>query len=166
MAKFCDRLNQRGIAWPDNLVAMTSVTSGSTLRRIDQLRKVNCRFRALSVEPLWESVRMNLDGIDWVIVGGESSCDDHEFDLQWAREIRDQCRQEGDAFFLKQLGSLPVDHGQSLKLMDRRGGDWDEGLKDLCVREFPAAFAALGTAPAPKKRTRGRKSSRRSDTAF
>ncbi|MCC5850576.1 MAG: DUF5131 family protein, partial [Verrucomicrobia bacterium] len=52
---------------------------------------------------------MLLTGIDWLIVGGESGNKDaRPFDLAWARELRDLCREQGVAFFCKQLGSHPV----------------------------------------------------------
>jgi len=146
MAKFSEWLLQQGLKWPDNLVAMTSVTSGKTVGRVDQLRKVKCRFRALSVEPLWEQVTLNLDNIDWVIVGGESAIrrpDATPFDVAWARDLRKQCRTAGTAYFVKQLGSRPVDRGVPLQLKDSHGGNWDEWAPSLRIREFPKAFRKL-----------------------
>ena len=145
MATFCDWLREEeGIEWPDNLVAMTSVTSRRTTGRADQLRRVKCRLRGLSVEPLWEKVTLNLEGIDWVIVGGESALrrsDTAAFDVQWAREIRGQCRQTGAAFFLKQLGGNPTEGGKPLALEDRHGGNWSEWpQEDLRIRELPVGF--------------------------
>jgi protein gp37 len=146
MAKFSEWLLKEGISWPDNLVAMTSVTSGKTVGRVDQLRKVRCRFRGLSVEPLWEQVSLSLVGIDWVIAGGESAlrkADASPFDLAWARDLRRQCHKAKVAYFLKQLGTSPVDGGADLLLEDHHGGDWDEWPAELRVREFPKPFRKL-----------------------
>jgi len=130
---------------PPNVCAMTTVTSLETLGRIDQLRKVNASTRGLSLEPLWERIppnKINLKGIDWVIVGGESGSGKltRPFALEWAEELRDHCRNQGVAFFLKQLGRNPSRGGKVFKLRDKHGGDWDEWDESLRVREFPKAF--------------------------
>jgi protein gp37 len=152
MAKFCDWLLSQGVPWPDNLVAMTSVTSSKTAGRVAQLRKVKSRFHALSVEPLWDKVNLDLKGIDWVIVGGESALrrvDAEPFDIEWARGLREQCRRAHVAFFVKQLGSQPVENGVPMKLNDRHGGDWSEWPADLKVREMPKAFHRAGKTVSP-----------------
>lgn len=151
MAEFGEWLAKRGISWPDNLVAMTSVTSGKTLGRIDQLRRVPCRFRGLSIEPLWEGVEPDLSGIDWVIVGGESGGGAFDFDLAWARSLRDRCKKEKVAFFVKQLGARPIEDGQSLNLVNAHGGDWEEWPEDLRIREFPAQWHQGDFRPVPQK---------------
>jgi len=146
MAKFSEWLLQEGIGWPDNLVAMTSITSGKTIGRVDQLRKVKCRFRGLSVEPLWEQVTLNLKDIDWVIAGGESAlrqADATPFDIAWARDLLQQSRRAKVAYFVKQLGTSPVDGTAALHLEDHHGGDWTEWPADLRIREFPKAFRKL-----------------------
>lgn len=150
MAEFGEWLTKRGSSWPDNLVAMTSVTSGKTLGRIDQLRRVPCRFRGLSIEPLWEGVEPDLSGIDWVIVGGESGGGALDFDLAWARSLRDRCKKEKVAFFVKQLGACPIEKGQSLDLVNAHGGDWEEWPEDLRIREFPAQWHQGDFRPVPQ----------------
>ena len=55
-------------------------------------------------------------------------------------ELRNRCREEGVAFFLKQLGSRPTCQGKELKLRHLHGGDWDEWPVDLRVREMPRYF--------------------------
>lgn len=87
--------------------------------------------------------------LDWVIQGGESGRNARPFDVAWARSLRDECREAGVAYFLKQLGANIVDvHPdqagaveeaimRTLKLRDSHGGDWDEWPLDLRVREFP-----------------------------
>lgn len=131
------------ITWPDNLVAMTSVTNRATRSRIGQLRKVPAKLRGLSVEPLVESVDLDLSGIDWLIVGGESGTYAPEFDLQWVRSLKVQCRDAGVAFFVKQLGANPVDDGFPIPLRHAHGGDWDEWPEDLRIRNQPDGFRYL-----------------------
>ena len=76
--------------------------------RIPSLLKVPATLGFLSVEPLLEAVDLgNLAGIHWVIVGGESGPRCRPFNIEWARGIRDQCRQAGVSYFLKQLGGYP-----------------------------------------------------------
>lgn len=143
MAEFARWLkSQHGIPWPDNLVAMTSVIDQRMAKAVDHLRRVPARVRGLSVEPLIERVHFDLTGIDWVIVGGMSGKHARPFDIAWARELRDKCREEGVAFFCKQLGRRPVEDGITLKLRDKHGGNWDEWPGDLRVRQMPDAFAA------------------------
>ncbi len=75
------------------------------IHRIDDLRKVPAAVRFLSCEPLIGSLRkLNLKGIDWVIVGGESGARPRPMKPEWAVEIRDQCRKHDVAFFFKQWG--------------------------------------------------------------
>ena len=133
--------------FPEHIICMTAVTSGKTLRRIDDLRGVNCFMRGVCIEPpprerLFPPECLNLQDIDWVVVSGESRGIQHSnpFDLTWARELRDLCRQAGVAFFLNQLGSNPVENGRPLKLSHAHGGDWQEWPEDLRVREFPRGF--------------------------
>ena len=143
MASFSDWIHEFGLNWPDNLVAMTTVTSSLTINRVQQLQRVRCKYRGLSVEPLWEEVELPLEGIDWVIVGGESGTSARPFGLQWARSLREQCERVETAFFVKQLGSNPIHEGSVLNLSDRHGGDWDEWPEDLRVREFPETFRSI-----------------------
>ncbi|HPA20603.1 MAG TPA: DUF5131 family protein [Verrucomicrobiae bacterium] len=144
MAEFARWLDsEQGAAWPNNLVAMASVIDGRMARAVDHLRRVPAAMRALSVEPLIEPVKIDLRGIDWVIVGGESGTSARPFDLAWARQLRDQCRARGVAFFCKQLGRRPVEDGLELRLRDKHGGDWGEWPEDLRVREMPRALARV-----------------------
>jgi protein gp37 len=93
------------------------------LPRIDTLRRTPVAVRFLSVEPLLESVgRLDLSGIDWVIVGGESGPRRRALSADWVREVRDQCHAAGVAFFFKQWG------GRSPKQLGRTldGREWNE----------------------------------------
>lgn len=140
MASFAKQLG----GFPENVCAMTTVTSARSLHRIDKLRQVDSSMRGLSVEPLWESIadKIDLSGIDWVIVGGESDRKrkSEPFALEWAIELRDRCEEQGVAFFVKQLGSRPTQAGQPLELKDSHGGDWSEWPEELRIREMPKCF--------------------------
>jgi protein gp37 len=130
---------------PANICAMTSVTGVETLYRVDDLRQVRAACRGLSIEPLWERIPskdLDLRGIDWVIVGGESGSGDltRPFHVEWAEELRDHCRKNGVAFFMKQLGRNPVVAGKPIRLSDPHGGEWDEWPRNLRIREFPNYF--------------------------
>ncbi len=131
--------------FPENLCAMTTVTSAKTLGRVDQLRKVPAACRGLSIEPLWERIapaKLDLEGIDWVIVGGESGAraTARPFHLEWAEGLRDHCRRQGVGFFLKQVGSNPFWKGEPLALADKHGGVWGEWPEEFRVRKFPEQF--------------------------
>ena len=135
--------------FPNNVCAMTTLTCADSvnLRRVDHLRRVDATCRGLSIEPLRERIptsKLNLKGIDWVIVGGESGALRYvnPFHLEWAVEIHDQCREHGVAFFMKQLGRAPHWQGQPINLKNTHGGDWDEwpSEPDLKCRDFPRNF--------------------------
>jgi protein gp37 len=75
--------------------------------RIDELRHANAAMRFLSVEPLLEDIGLlNLSGIHWVIVGGESGPGARPMRKEWVLSIKKQCREEGVPFFFKQWGGV------------------------------------------------------------
>lgn len=75
--------------------------------RIKCLERANVAVRFLSVEPLLEDVgQLNLKGISWVIVGGESGPRSRPMKVEWVRSLREQCHQAGVAFFFKQWGGV------------------------------------------------------------
>lgn len=144
MAAFAERLD----GLPQNICAITTITSRETLYRVNDLRTVRASSRGLSIEPLWERIpagELDLTGIDWVIVGGESGKFENvkPFHLEWAEELRNHCRENGVAFFLKQLGRRPVYKGKELTLKDTHGGEWSEWPGGFAVREFPVSFREL-----------------------
>jgi protein gp37 len=97
-----DYVNRRyeGDAAPSHIWLGTSVEDGSRKSRIRHMRQMNASIRFLSVEPLIGPMgRMELDGIDWVIVGGESGPRARPMEPDWVREVRDQCNEAGVAFF-------------------------------------------------------------------
>lgn len=72
--------------------------------RLPHLRECPAAIRFLSVEPLLSKIRLNLDGIDWVIIGGESGPHARPCDIDWIRSIVEQCKEADVAVFVKQLG--------------------------------------------------------------
>jgi protein gp37 len=133
------------LPWPlPNVWPGVSVESKKYLYRLDLLRQVPAPVRMVSFEPLLEDLgTVNLDGIGWAIVGGESGVAGRPFNLAWAESLRDQCKAADVPFFMKQVGSFPVrDRPEKItwQLGDRKGGDpseWPEGLR---VREFPKPY--------------------------
>jgi protein gp37 len=78
---------------------------GHGLPRVEHLRRAPARVRFLSVEPLLEDLgTLDLSGIHWVIVGGESGHGARPLAESWVLALRDQCRTQGVAFFFKQWG--------------------------------------------------------------
>jgi protein gp37 len=77
------------------------------LPRIEDLRNANAEVRFLSVEPLLEDIgKLDLRGIDWVIVGGESGAGARPMKKEWVLPLRDQCKRSGIPFFFKQWGGV------------------------------------------------------------
>jgi len=100
-----------------------SVEDGTRLSRIRHLQQAPSGVRFLSIEPLIGPVEcLDLAGIDWVIVGGESGPGARYMNPDWVRDIRDQCLAAGVAFFFKQWGGLrPKSGGRTLD-----GREWSE----------------------------------------
>ncbi len=160
MAEFSRWLEAQGIAWPENVWAGTSVTGTGTVWRAHEALGVgdDRTVRFLSVEPQWNEVSLRdvfakkPGGRWWVIGGGESrqrkDRDPPKFDLAWVRKLRDECREFGAAFFLKQLGGNPQDGGKPwiLEKDPKHGGDWSEWPEDLRLREMPTARRELSSA--------------------
>ena len=91
--------------WPANLWFGTSVEDERVIRRLDSLRATPAALRFLSCEPLLGPLDdLNLDGIGWVIVSGESGRDPRVMQTEWATSIRDQCLRAGVPFYFKQWG--------------------------------------------------------------
>ncbi len=95
------------LPWPKNVWMGVSVEDSRVLHRVADLRRVPAVVRFLSCEPLIGSLQaMDLTGIDWVIVGGESGPKARPMQEEWAQEIREQCEAQEIAFFFKQWGGV------------------------------------------------------------
>lgn len=93
--------------WTPNIWQGVSVESSDYLWRISALRKVPAKVRFLSLEPLLGPIEdLDLNGIHWVIVGGESGRGARPMKASWAVAIRDECRRARVPFFFKQYGTL------------------------------------------------------------
>ncbi len=110
------------LPWPSNVWMGVSIENQTYAFRAKRLRDIPAAVRFLSVEPLIGPVKLDLAGIHWVIVGGESGTHARPMDATWARSVRDQCRAAGVAFFFKQWGGRTPKAGG--RLLD--GRTWDE----------------------------------------
>lgn len=93
------------LPWPDNVWMGVSVENQHWTSRIDHLRETPAAVKFLSCEPLLGPLDLELAGIDWVIVGGESGPGARPMQPEWARGIRDQCAEAETPFFFKQWGA-------------------------------------------------------------
>ena len=95
------------LPWVDNIWQGVSVEDESYTWRIDHLRRTAARTRFLSIEPLLGPLpHLHLDGIDWVIVGGESGPGARPMESRWVEDILRQCREQHVPFFFKQWGGV------------------------------------------------------------
>lgn len=125
LTKRAERLSQisPSVQWTDNIWAGVSVENGDYLHRIDCLRSTGAKVKFLSLEPLLGPLsNLNLNGIDWVIVGGESGPNARKMEPEWAKEIRDACVQQNVPFFFKQWGG--INKKKNGRLLEDR--TWDE----------------------------------------
>jgi protein gp37 len=109
--------------WRSNIWMGVSVERADYVFRIDELRATPARIKFLSLEPLLGALpNLNLDAIDWVIVGGESGPGARPINPEWVTDIRDQCKAARVPFFFKQWGGVrKKSTGRSLD-----GRTWDE----------------------------------------
>lgn len=111
------------LPWSDNVWMGVSVESKDYVQRIDHLRQSKAKIKFLSLEPLLGPLpRLDLKGIDWVIVGGESGPYARPMEPQWVREIRAQCVAAKVPFFFKQWGG--VFKSKTGRILD--GRTWDQ----------------------------------------
>ena len=111
------------LPWPPNVLLGTSVEDDRVTERIDALRRVPAAIRFISAEPIIGSVgEVNLDGIDWVIAGGESGPKARPMWAGWARDLRDQCVNADVPYFFKQYGKLSNNPDPSDPTAKRNGG--------------------------------------------
>lgn len=137
----------RDYSWLPSFVVLPHVWMGASVEnrrwrsRIEILRQTRTAVRFLSCEPLLEDLGdLDLREIDLVIFGGESGINARRCEVRWILRGMGQCRQQGAAVFIKQLGRRPTAWSQPLKLRDPHGGEmseWPEYLNSLRVREFP-----------------------------
>lgn len=128
LTKRAERLARlaRQLPWPDNVWMGVSVESRAYAWRVAYLQEVPAAVRFVSAEPLLEGLSdaISLDGIGWLIAGGESQPGARPAALSWFRDLRDHCRAHGVPFFLKQLGGHPSKRGGDEARLD--GRTWTE----------------------------------------
>lgn len=111
------------LEWQPQIWMGVSVENEDYQHRIDELRETPAHVKFLSVEPLLGPIpNLELEGIDWVIVGGESGPGARPMEANWVRGIRDRCIRDGVAFFFKQWGG--VQKSRTGRVLD--GRTWDE----------------------------------------
>lgn len=122
------------LPWSDNIWMGVSVENTDYAHRIEHLRNTTARMKFLSLEPLLGPIPdMDLHGIDWVIVGGESGPGARSMKEAWVLDIKEQCVRSGVPFFFKQWGG--VRKKAAGRMLD--GRTWDEmPLSNLGNRKF------------------------------
>lgn len=117
------------LTWTPNIWMGVSIENQKVVDRIQHLKQSNAKIKFLSLEPLLGPLpNLDLTGVDWVIVGGESGHKPRPMKLEWVLEIKEQCDQAGVAFFFKQWG------GKNKKAAGREllGRTWD-GMPEKLV---------------------------------
>ena len=118
------------LVWQPNIWMGVSVESKDYTFRIDHLRATGAHVKFLSLEPLLGPLpKLNLNGIDWVIVGGESGPGARAMRLEWVLDIRDQCLRAGVPFFFKQWGGTNKKKSGRV-LVDRT---WDQMPRAVAI---------------------------------
>jgi protein gp37 len=119
------------LPWRPHIWAGVSIETKGYIWRADHLRRVPAHIRFISAEPLLGPLdNLSLEGIQWLITGGESGYGHRPCDPDWVRSLRDRCRAEGVAFFHKQWGGRTPKAGG--RLLD--GRTWDE-MPQIHVQE-------------------------------
>ncbi len=120
------------LPWPSNVWMGVSVEDDEHVYRIDNLKQTDALIKFVSFEPLLGPIGdLDLEGIDWVIVGGESGPGARPMDPAWAREIRDLCLAANVPFFFKQWGG--TNKKRNGRLLD--GITWDQMPEETLLAE-------------------------------
>lgn len=141
LTKRADRLEEiaPSLPWARHIWQGVSVESADYTFRIDHLRRTPAHIKFLSIEPLLGPIPdLDLSGINWVIVGGESGGGCRSMELDWVARIRDACARQNVPLFVKQTGEKLA---RRLKLKSKKGGDPSEWPAELRVRQFPLPMA-------------------------
>src|SRR5262249_25063737 len=133
---------------PAHIWLGVSIEDRVALTRLRHLKETRASVRFVSFEPLLEGLgRIDLTGIHWAIVGGESGLRARPIEADWIRKIRDQCRDYGTAFFSKQGGDKTPKAGANL-LDNRQWMDYPNIPK--LGFQMPSSAAATAAAVASK----------------
>ena len=124
------------LEWSPNIWMGVSVENQRYVHRVDFLRQVPAYVRFLSCEPLLGALNLNLEGIHWVITGGESGLNHRPIKEEWVRSIRAQCIEAEVAFFHKQWGGrTPKAGGRELdnEIFDEMPFAWIKHLEKFNI---------------------------------
>lgn len=145
-------LTRKSSGWPNHVWAGTSVENQYWVNnRVPVLKQVPAEIRFLSCEPLLKPISLDLNGIQWVIVGGESGAKARPMDIEWVTSIRDQCLDAKVPFFFKQWG------GRTSKAGGREldGHTWSSfPVQELPIKMLARVNGTAGTeVPDPIQKT-------------
>lgn len=132
---FCERF---GHSIPRHIWMGTSVESQNYLDRLNELRRVRCQTRFVSFEPLLGSIRPDLSGIDWAIVGGESGPGCRPVRKEWVRDLIAECRRQNVPVFFKQWAAA----------RQMPEGGWSTAQSTASIRRGHRQSASSRIAPA------------------
>ena len=137
LTKRAERLTELSprLPWPQNVWVGVTIENQATANRLKYLLAIPAHIKFISFEPLLGPVDIDLNGVGWVIVGGESGPHARPLDLEWVRDIRNHCTKAGVPLFLKQLGGRREKRGKQKAILD--GQQW---------HEFPLAKQLLAVA--------------------
>jgi protein gp37 len=125
LTKRADRLAELAplLDWPPNVWMGVSIENRRFVYRADRLRRIRAAVRFISAEPLLGPLEgLRLEGISWLIAGGESGHKHRPVKIEWLRELRDRCQTDGVPFFFKQWGGTTSKAGG--RVLD--GREWSE----------------------------------------
>ena len=117
------------LPWLPHIWLGTSVENQVFTARIDQLRRTGAMVKFISCEPLLGPLALNLEGIDWLIAGGESGARARPMDPRWVESIKDQCERAAVPFFFKQWGAFDgsgLRRGKKAAGRVLNGRTWDQ----------------------------------------
>jgi protein gp37 len=122
---------------PENVWLGVTIENEKSKNRLDVLKTINASIRFLSIEPLIEDVgTLDLSGIHWVIVGGESGPNARPMNPDWPKSIQRQCKEQNVAFFFKQWGTWGEDGKRRSKYANGsllQGREWKEEPKIIKI---------------------------------
>jgi protein gp37 len=127
--------------WSDNIWQGVSVESNTFVSRIDELRKTGAKTKFLSLEPLIGPIpSLDLLGIDWAIVGGESGPGARPVKAEWILDIQQKCADAGVPFFFKQWGKADFNPDKADPTMNKEHLNYAKGgcqLNGVVYRQMP-----------------------------
>jgi protein gp37 len=137
LTKRADRLEQLSpkLPWADHIWQGVSVENADYAFRIDHLRRTGAKVKFLSIEPLLGPIpNLDLTGIHWVIVGGESGPGCRPMEIDWVMQIKERCDAAGVPLFFKQTGEKLA---RQMRFKSKKGSDDAEWPQEWRVRRFP-----------------------------